>query len=226
MKLSIIMPVFNEKDTIEKILEKVRAVPLEKEILIVDDCSTDGTADILARLDFPEVVVLRHDKNRGKGAAVRTGLKRCTGNAVIIQDADLEYDPGEYIRLLKPILDGQADVVFGNRFFGGPQRVLYFWHYCGNRLLTLFTNILYNVNLHDMETCYKVFRKDALDGIEIKSDRFGFEPEITAKMIKAKKRLYEVPISYYGRTYEEGKKITWKDGLKAVATLIRFRFRD
>ena len=231
MKLSVTIPVYNEQSTILDILKRVceAALPdgVEREIVVVDDCSTDGTRDILKGLELPGVRVVFHDKNQGKGAALKTGFNHCTGDMVLVQDADLEYDPAEYFKLIAPILAGKADVVYGSRFAGGEaHRVLYFWHYVANRVLTTLSNAFSDLNLTDLETCYKVFRKDALDGIEIKSDRFGFEPEITAKMIKAKKRLYEVPISYYGRTYEEGKKITWKDGFKAVAALIRFRFTD
>ena len=223
MKLSIVIPIYNEEKTLLTILEKVRAQEMEKEIILVDDGSTDGTREILAGLDYPEVRVILHDKNRGKGAALRTGFDAASGDIIIIQDADLEYNPEEYRFLLKPILDGVADVVYGARFLGGPHRVLYFWHYCGNKLLTLITNVLFNINLNDMETCYKVFKKEALQGLTIVSNRFGFEPEITAKMVKGGQRIYEVPISYFGRTYAEGKKITWKDGVVALYTLIRFR---
>ena len=223
MKLSIIIPVYNEKDTVVKLLDKVRAQPLEKEIVLVDDGSTDGTREILKKLDYPELKIFYQDKNQGKGAALRKGIAESTGEIIIIQDADLEYNPGEYPRLIQPIMDNQADVVYGARFLGGPHRVLYFWHYCGNKLLTLLTNILFNINLNDMETCYKVFRREALEGVEIKSNGFGFEAEITAKMTKSRQRIYEVPISYYGRTYEEGKKITWRDGLNALWTLLRYR---
>lgn len=223
MKLSIVIPVYNEEKTLLKILEKVRAQPFDKEIILVDDGSTDGTREILENLEFSEVRVFLHQENQGKGAALRTGFKEVTGDIVIIQDADLEYNPEEYGSLIQPILDDYADVVYGARFLGGPHRVLYFWHYCGNKLLTLITNVLFNINLNDMETCYKVFRKEALEGVEITSNRFGFEPEITARMVRANQRIYEVPISYFGRTYEEGKKITWKDGVSAVYTLLRFR---
>lgn len=226
MKLSIIIPVYNEKNTIAGILSKVKAQDLEKEIIIVDDASSDGTREILKNLNDSEVKVLFHDKNQGKGAALRTGFEEATGEIIIIQDADLEYNPEQYQSMIQPILDNQADVVYGARFLGGPHRVLYFWHYVGNKVLTLITNILYNINLNDMETCYKVFRKDVLKGLKIRSDRFGFEPEFTAKMAKSGWRIYEVPISYFGRTYEEGKKITWRDGLVALYTLIRFRFTN
>ncbi len=226
MKLSIVIPIYNEEKTLLTILEKVRAQKGDKEIILVDDGSTDGTREILKNLDYSEVRIFLHEANQGKGAALRTGFEKAAGDIVIIQDADLEYNPDEYDVLLQPILDNFADVVYGARFLGGPHRVLYFWHYCGNKLLTLLTNILYNINLNDMETCYKVFRKEALEGIKIKSNRFGFEPEITAKMVKSGQRIYEVPISYFGRTYEEGKKITWKDGISAIYNLFRFRLFD
>jgi len=226
MKISVVIPIFNEKNTVLRLLEKVRSQKLDQEIIMVDDGSTDGTREILKGLAYPEVKVVFHERNQGKGAALRTGFQHAAGDIVIVQDADLEYDPGEYPRLIKPIVDNLADVVFGARFMGGPHRVLYFWHYFGNKLLTLITNVLYNVNLNDMETCYKVFRREALQGVTIRSDRFGFEPEITAKVAKRKLRIYEVPISYFGRTYEEGKKVTWKDGFSALAALLKFRFTD
>ena len=224
MKLSIVVPIYNEEKTLREILKKILDQPLDKEVILVDDGSTDGTREILRTLDHPEVRVILLPENRGKGAALRAGFREAAREIVIVQDADLEYNPEEYPSLVRPIEEGVADVVFGARFLGGPHRVLYFWHYCGNKLLTLITNILFNINLNDMETCYKVFRREALEGVEIKSDRFGFEPEITAKMVKSGQRIYEIPISYFGRTYEEGKKITWKDGLVALYTLLRFRF--
>ncbi|MES0349135.1 MAG: glycosyltransferase family 2 protein [Desulfobacteria bacterium] len=226
MKLSIVIPVYNERGTLDEILKRVGSAPQDKEIIVVDDGSTDGTTEWLKESVGEGVHVLFHQRNRGKGAAVRTGFEKVTGDIVIIQDADLEYDPGEYGRLIEPILDGRADVVYGSRFTGGPQRVLFFWHYVGNKFLTLLSDMLTNLNLSDMETCYKVFRADLLTKMTIKSDRFGFEPEITARFAKLKCRIYEVPISYSGRTYEEGKKITWRDGMAALFHIIRFKFFD
>jgi glycosyltransferase involved in cell wall biosynthesis len=228
MKLSVVVPVFNERPTIAEIIRRVQAVDvgLEKEIIVVDDCSTDGTGEFLQAQAPPGIKIVRHDKNRGKGAALRTGFAQAGGDIVLVQDADLEYDPREYSRLLGPILDGRAEVVYGSRFLGGPHRVLYFWHYVGNRFLTTVSNMLSNLNLTDMETCYKVFRREVLAKIELKSSRFGFEPEITMKLAKLKCRVYEVPISYSGRDYAEGKKIGWKDGLAALFHLIRFRLFD
>jgi glycosyltransferase involved in cell wall biosynthesis len=228
MKLSIIIPVYNEKNTVSKIIQQVLDVELEmeKEIILIDDGSTDGTREILENLEYKNVKVKLHEKNQGKGAALRTGFSLATGDFVIIQDADLEYDPREYPILLAPLLDGRADAVYGSRFLGGPHRVLFFWHYVGNKILTTFSNILSNLNLTDMETCYKVFRKEILDKITIKSKRFGIEPEITLKLARQKCRIYEVPISYAGRDYTEGKKIGWKDGLAAFYHLIRFKFFD
>jgi len=226
MKLSVVIPVYNEIETINEILKRVQSVPHDKEIIVVDDRSTDGTTELLSQISDNNLTILFHPVNRGKGAALRTGFERVTGDIVIIQDADLEYDPEEYDRLIEPILDGRADVVYGSRFTGGPQRVLFFWHYVGNKFLTLLSNMLTNVNLSDMETCYKVFRAHLLEKITIKSNRFGFEPEITAKFAKLKCRIYEVPISYSGRNYEEGKKITWTDGFAAFVHIIRFRFFD
>lgn len=226
MKLSIVVPIYNEEKTLQIILERILDQPMEKEVILVDDGSTDGTREILASLDHPDIRVILQPENQGKGAALRAGFAKITGDIVLIQDADLEYDPKEYAALIQPIEDGVADVVYGARFLGGPHRVLYFWHYVGNKLLTLLTNVLFNINLNDMETCYKVFRREALEGVEIQSNRFGFEPEITAKMVKSRQRIYEIPISYFGRTYEEGKKITWRDGLTALYTLFRFRLFD
>jgi glycosyltransferase involved in cell wall biosynthesis len=206
----------------------VQAAPFDKEIVVVDDYSTDGTVDLLKKIggETENIRVFYHDRNRGKGAALRTGFAGVRGDIVIIQDADLEYDPREYPRMLEPILDGRADVVYGSRFLGGPHRVLFFWHYVGNQFLTLLSNMLSNLNLTDMETCYKAFRREVLEGLALKSDRFGFEPEFTMKVAKRRYRIYEVPISYSGRTYEEGKKINWKDGVAAIFAIIRFRFMD
>lgn len=228
MKLSVIIPVYNEKNTVHKIIRQVLDVKLdmEKEIILIDDGSTDGTREILENLEYPNVKVKLHEKNQGKGAALRTGFSLATGDFVIIQDADLEYDPREYPILLTPLLDGRADAVYGSRFLGGPHRVLFFWHYIGNKMLTTFSNILSNLNLTDMETCYKVFRKETLDKLTLKSKRFGIEPEITIKLARQKSRIYEVPISYSGRDYTEGKKIGWKDGVAAIYHLIRFKFFD
>ncbi|HUI76199.1 MAG TPA: glycosyltransferase family 2 protein [Candidatus Acidoferrum sp.] len=245
-KLSVVIPVYNEIATIEEILRRVQDTELRKEIVLVDDCSTDGTRQILenmARLQaggetaalaqdggdaipLADIRFLFQDKNQGKGAALRRGFAEATGEIVLVQDADLEYDPRDYPKLLDPIVDGRADVVYGSRFLGGPQRVHYFWHYVANKFLTLLSDVFTNLKLTDMETCYKVFRKEALQGIHIKSDRFGFEPEITAKIAKGKWRVYEVPISYAGRTYEEGKKITWKDGVRALWCIVWFRITD
>jgi len=226
MKLSVVIPVYNEVSTIGEILNRVRSVPQDKEIIVIDDGSTDGTRQWLEKLTMQEVTVLFHSENKGKGAALRTGFEQAAGDIVIIQDADLEYDPRDYDCLIGPIADGRADVVFGSRFLGGPHRVLFFWHYVGNRVLTVLSNMLTNLNLSDMETGYKAFRTPLLREISIKSNRFGFEPEITAKFARLKCRMYEVPISYSGRGYEEGKKITWRDGLAALFHVIRFRFFD
>lgn len=228
MKVSVVMPVYNEVATIKEIVSRVQAVTLEKDIIIVDDGSTDGTLELLEEISqsYDNLRVIYHDRNQGKGAALRTGFAAVTGDIVIIQDADLEYDPKEYPVLLKPILDGRADIVYGSRFLGGPHRVLFFWHYMGNKFLTLLSNMLTNLNLTDMETCYKVFKKEVLDNIKLKSNRFGFEPEFTAKVAKKGFRIYETPISYSGRTYDEGKKIGWKDGVKAIFCILWFRFFD
>lgn len=226
MKLSIVIPVFNEKDTIEELIRRVQNVEvgLEKEIIIVDDGSEDGTHQILENLNHPNIKIFFHTINQGKGASLQTGFSKAAGDIVLIQDADLEYDPRDYSRLLEPILDGRADAVFGSRFLGGPHRVLFFWHYIGNKLLTTLSNMLTNLNLSDMETCYKVFRKEIIDKITLKSKRFGFEPEITIKLSKMKCRIYEVPISYSGRDYSEGKKIGWKDGVAAIFHIFRYKF--
>lgn len=225
MKFSIVIPCFNESKTLPELLRRVRESELEnKEIIVVDDFSTDGTRQLLYGKLRPLVdTIIFHDMNRGKGAALRSGFAASTGDVIVIQDADLEYDPKDYLKLVKPILEEKADVVYGSRFMGGEaHRVLYFWHYVGNRFLTLFSNMFTNLNLTDMETCYKAFRRDVIRSIEIEEDRFGFEPEITAKVARTKFRVYEVGISYYGRTYEEGKKIGWKDGLSAIYCILKY----
>ena len=236
MKLSVLIPVYNEVNTLEEAIRRVRNVQLPKEIIVVDDGSSDGSRELLNRLameakpgndSLNELKAYFQPTNQGKGAAIRSALSHVTGEIVIVQDADLEYDPQDYMRLLEPILSGKADVVFGTRFYGGgPHRVFFFWHYVGNQILTLLSNILTNLNLTDMEVGYKVFRTDVLKKIELKSNRFGFEPEITIKVAKQKCRVYEVPISYHGRTYAEGKKITWKDGFVTLYALIHFWLKD
>jgi glycosyltransferase involved in cell wall biosynthesis len=229
MKVSIVIPCFNEANTIEHLVKSVLSVPLtNREIIIVDDYSTDSTRDILrTKLDALVDKVIYHGRNQGKGAALRTGFSNVTGDVVIIQDADLEYNPQEYPELLKPILDGRADVVYGSRFQGSKEhRVIYFWHYKGNQFLTLLSNMFTNLNLTDMETCYKVFRFDILKKIKIQENRFGFEPEITAKIAQLGCRIYEVGISYSGRTYAEGKKISWKDGLRAIWCVLKYNLKN
>lgn len=226
-KLSILIPVYNENKTVEKLILKVDqvSVGLEKEVVMVDDGSADGTVEVLKKLEskYPTWKFLYQEKNAGKGAALRTAIKAATGDILLIQDADLEYDPNDYNALLKPILEGHADVVYGSRFLGGgPHRVVYFWHYVGNKIITLISNMRTNLNLSDIEVCYKAFKKEVLQGIEIKENRFGVEVELTAKMAKGKWRIYEVPIAYYGRTYAEGKKINWKDGVSALRCLLKY----
>jgi glycosyltransferase involved in cell wall biosynthesis len=225
MKLSVIIPCFNERETIKEIVGKVKAADVDElEIIVVDDASTDGGKELIQKEIEPIVTkVIYHLKNMGKGAALRSGFKGATGDIVVVQDADLEYDPREYLNLMEPITSGKADVVFGSRFLGGnPHRVVYFWHMVGNRFLTLISNMLTNLNLTDMETCYKMFRREVIQSITIEEDRFGFEPEITAKVAKGDWRIYEVGISYYGRTYAEGKKIGWRDGFRAIFSILKY----
>ncbi|MHB1560900.1 MAG: glycosyltransferase family 2 protein [Isosphaeraceae bacterium] len=237
--LSVVIPAYNEKASIHEILRRVRAVPLRKEIIIVDDCSTDGTRDILHEMEKSDgdLKVIYHERNQGKGAALRTGFREATGQIVIVQDADLEYDPAQYPELIQPIIEDQADVVYGSRFIGETHRVLYFWHSLANRFLTLLSNAFTNLNLTDMEVCYKVFRREVIQTIELKSDRFGFEPEVTAKVARftfparddrpaRKCRVYEIPVSYHGRTYAEGKHIGVKDGFQALWCIIRYAVAD
>lgn len=225
MKLSIVMPVYNESATIKKAVESVLSVdlPIEKELIVVDDGSRDGTRDILKQITDPRVRIFYHEKNKGKGGALKTGFNSVNGDIVIIQDADLEYNPSDYAHLVNPIVDNHADIVYGSRFLSGPHRVLLFWHYIGNKMITLVANILFNINFTDIETGYKAFRSSILKEITFSSNSFGFEAEFTAKAAKRRYRIYEVPIQYAGRTYEEGKKITWRDGFIALCILLRYR---
>ncbi len=225
MKLSVVIPVYNEKRTLSELIRRVEAVKLEKEIIIVDDASTDGTRDLLKKYEEQErFKVIYQSKNAGKGSALRAGFDKAEGEIIIVQDADLEYDPKEYPILIEPILDGRADVVYGSRFLGGTHRVFFFWHYVGNKVLTTLSNMCTNLCLTDMETGYKVFRRTVLDSFILKCNRFGFEPEFTSKIARHAFRVYEVPISYSGRGYEEGKKVNWKDGVAALWFIFRFRF--
>jgi len=235
VRLSIVVPVFNERGTLPELLGRVRAVALPKEVIVVDDCSTDGSREWLQELvaaggwgDGPDagLRVLFHERNRGKGAAVRTGLAAVRGDIVVIQDADLEYDPGDYPALVDPILKGRADVVYGSRFLGAPHRTHLFWHFAANRFLTLVSNVFTNLNLTDMETCYKAFRAELVPRLRLRSERFGFDPEITARLARLKCRFYEVPIAYHGRDYEEGKKIGWRDGIVVLGAILRYNLLD
>lgn len=239
LTLSVVIPVYNEKNTLHEILRQIRAVPLNKQIILVDDCSTDGTREILKRLEREdaELTIQYHDRNQGKGAALRTGFALARGQIVIVQDADLEYDPAQYPQLIQPIVEGKADVVYGSRFIGETHRVLYFWHSIGNKVLTLLSNMFTNLNLTDMEVCYKVFRREVIQGIKLKSNRFGFEPEVTAKVARFEMpaidgrparrcRVHEMPVSYNGRDYNEGKKIGWKDGVQALYCIVRYAYMD
>lgn len=228
--LSVLIPVYNEVNTLLELIDRVRDVEITKEIILVDDGSTDGTRDLMRTQiegHFPDVKVFYHEQNQGKGAAIRTAIAQATGDYLIVQDADLEYDPREYYTLLEPLLDGRADVVYGSRFLGGgAHRVHFFWHRVGNGLLTLLSNMLTNLNLTDMEVCYKVFKREVLQSINLRCNKFDFEPEVTAKVAKKRCRIYEVPISYSGRDYEEGKKIGWRDGVQAIWTIIKYKFTD
>jgi glycosyltransferase involved in cell wall biosynthesis len=223
VRLSVVVPVYNEARTVEQLLHKVREVPLQLEVIVVDDGSTDGTRDILPRLEGTLIdTLVLHEKNRGKGAALRTGFQHATGDVVVVQDADMEYNPREFPILLQPILAGKADAVYGSRFLGGPHRVLFFWHSVGNRVLTLLSNMFTDVNLTDMETCYKMVRRELLHTLPLSANRFGIEPELTARLAQARAKIYELPISYDGRSYEEGKKIGWKDGVSALWCIVRY----
>jgi glycosyltransferase involved in cell wall biosynthesis len=223
VRVSVVIPVFNERHTVEQLLKRVREVPLQLEVIVVDDGSTDGTRDILPRLEGSLIDrLVMHEQNKGKGAALRTGFKHASGDVVVVQDADLEYDPYELPMLLRPILSGKADAVYGSRFLGGPHRVLLFWHSIGNRVLTLLSNMFTDVNLTDMETCYKMIRRELLETLPLSANRFGIEPELTARLAQADARIYELPISYNGRSYEEGKKIGWKDGVSALWGIVKY----
>ena len=226
MKLSVVIPIFNEVKTLPEMVRRVRETPYDKQIILVDDYSTDGTRELLGGMSGQDLTIIRHETNRGKGAALRTGFEKVSGDIVVVQDADLEYDPQDYPRLLQPILEDQADVVFGSRFGGESHRVLLFWHYVGNRILTTLSNMFTNLNLSDMETGYKVFRAGVLKKLNLRSNRFGFEPEFTAKVARNGCRIYEVSISYHGRGYEAGKKITWRDGVAALGCIIWYHFCD
>jgi glycosyltransferase involved in cell wall biosynthesis len=226
LKLSVVIPVYNERTTLPVLLERVLAAPYDKELLVVDDFSTDGTRKLLESYSHPQVRIFFHEVNQGKGAAIRTAIQHATGDVVLIQDADLEYDPEEYPKLVDPIERDLADVVYGSRFLGGPHRVLFYWHYLGNQFLTTVSNMMTNLNLSDMETCYKAFRREIIQSIPLRSNRFGFEPEVTAKIARRGVRVYETPISYHGRTYAEGKKIGWKDGVVALWTIVRYAISD
>jgi glycosyltransferase involved in cell wall biosynthesis len=226
LRVSVVIPVFNEAATVEKVVRRVLAGGRAAEVIVVDDGSTDGTFEALGRAEDPRVRVLRHERNRGKGAALRTAFAAAKGEVLVVQDADLEYDPADYPALLRPIEEGKADAVYGSRFLGGPHRVLFFWHYAGNRLLTLLSNMITNLNLTDMETGAKAFRTETLRGVTLRQDRFGFEPEITAKLARVGARIYETPVSYAGRTYAEGKKITWVDAVEVPWVLVRASFFD
>ena len=228
-KLSIVIPVYNERQWIRELVRRVQDVPVPKELIIVDDFSTDGTREILAELEGDNVRVFYHSCNQGKGAALREGFRHAVGDVVIVQDADLEYNPAEYVHLIQPILEKKADVVYGSRFIGESHRVLYFWHYVANKMLTTLSNMFTNLNLTDMETCYKVFRREVVQGLNLKSNRFGFEPEITAKIARKRNppwRVFEIPVSYSGRTYDEGKKIGFRDALTALYCIVRYRLLD